>query len=521
MAEKTAYEKLKNIFAEISGLGEISSFLSKDAQTHMPKGARKTREWQMVSVGNAAQRLISDPRLAGLLDQAEANKESLPPEDRRNLALMRHDWIHNASLPDELAEEKINLDSQGENLHDEHYKSGDWSKMKPWYEHSFDVMRRVGAAKKDALGLESTYDALLDQFSPGITTATVERVFGELSRELPSMIKEALTLQKAAPAPLPLKGSFPKEKQMELNRRVATAMGFDIVERGRLDAIDGHPSSGGAPDDNWITVRIDELDFTSSLFAVIHESGHGMYEQGLPEKWRNQPAGTALGMAIHESQSRVMEVQAGITPEFISWISEQAINIFGDQPALEASNLRRLIQRANPSFIRVEADELTYPMHVALRFELEKAIIEGTLAVADLPQAWNDGIEQRLGIRPKSNAQGCMQDVHWPIGAIGYFPAYTLGDMLAAQLFHAAQKQYPDIRKNLAKGDFTQLRDWLRENVHSKGSLMTAEEMIFAATGEPLTARYYLNHLSERYLGRPFTPQSSAPQQSNGGCCPH
>ena len=503
---KQTYEDLKKTFADLDLLAQGSSILSKDAEVHMPAGAEKARVGQRVAIANAMQRLISDPKLADQLNEAEANAALLPQNDQRNLQLMRQWWLHEASLPANLAEEKARLDAEGEGLHVEHYKSGDWSKMKDWYEHSFNVMREVGAAKKDGLGVSSVYEALLDQFSPGMRVATVEKIFSDINKVLPDMIQQAVALQKSRPAPLPLKGPFPVEKQKILCERAITAMQFDF-NRGRFGVIKGHPSSGGAPDDTWFTVRCDENDFTSALYAAIHEAGHAVYDQTTPMEWRNQPAGGALGMAIHESQSRIMEVQAGITPEFIGWLSKQAIDVFGHDPSLEADNLRRLIQRTQPTLIRVEADEMTYPMHVILRFELEKAIIEGKMAVAELPEAWDDGMEKRLGIRPQNNAQGCMQDIHWPTGAIGYFPAYTLGDILAAQLFAKAQQQYPDIRKNLANGDFSLLRTWLRDNVHSKGSLLTAEDMILQATGEPLNAKYYLNHFSERYLGKPLGSQ--------------
>jgi len=500
-----AYEHLKKTFAEMDALGQASSILGKDAETHMPSGAEDARINQRIAISGAIQRMISDPQLAAQLDEAEAQADQLSPDDRRNLQLMRHGWIHEASLPADLAAEQARLEAEGDVLHTNNYKSGDWDKMKDWYQKSFDIMREVGASKKDALGVSSVYEALLDQFSPGMRVAVVEKAFADISKALPDMIQQAHAIQSAAPAPLPLKGPFSEEKQMILNNIASAALGFDF-KRGRLDAIKGHPSSGGAPDDNWITAQCYDDNFFPSFYSAVHESGHGLYEQTLPLSWRGQPAGQALGMAIHESQSRIMEVQAGITPEFIGWLSQQAQKVFGSDPSLTADNLQRLIQRTEPSFVRVDADEMTYPMHVILRFELEKAMIEGSLSVTDLPDAWSAGMEKKLGVRPSNNAQGCMQDIHWPTGTVGYFPAYTLGDMLAAQFFAAAQKQYPDIRKNLGKGDFTQLRGWLRDNVHSKGSLLSAEDMIINATGEPLNAQHYLNHFNQRYLNKAPQP---------------
>jgi carboxypeptidase Taq len=507
MTPQQAYENLKDRFAKMSKLGEAASLLHKDAETAMPSGGGEARVEQITALHTAAYDYISDPKTGEWLDRAEADLPKFPPEDARNIALMRRRWTHETALPPDLAKKYAEVGARGELLHTQHYKSGDWSKMKDWYKHSFDTAREVGEAKKSKLGVASAYEALVDSYSPGITVALIEREFKNLDTHLRPMIQEALELQKKAPAPVALSGTFAPAEQMMLNTATAKAIGFDFT-RGRLDGIKGHPSSGGGSDDNRITTRCEPDTFLPSLFASAHEVGHALYEQNLPRALRYQPVGESLGMAIHESQSMIMELQACMTPEFFGWLSAQSQKTFGrnGDPSLSADNLRRLVCRVEPSFIRVDADEMTYPMHVILRFELEKAIIEGRLDVKDLPQAWNDGMKKKLGIVPAGNEKGCMQDVHWPIGSQGYFPAYTLGGMGAAQFFAAANKARPDIKSEIARGNFTPLREWLRDNVHGKGSTVPADRLFIDATGEKLNARYYLDHLSTRYLGRPWSP---------------
>lgn len=498
----TAYEKLKDRFAQINNLENAASILGKDMETVMRPGSSQDRINQIVAIAGASHSLISDPRVADWLNDAESRAASLPDDhDRRNLALMRRIWAHRAGLPENLAQEKARLESEGQALHVMHYKTGNWAVMKDWYKHSFDVMRDIGALKKDLLGLNSVYDALLDEFSPGLNSADIAREFKVLDAELRVMIPQALQNQKAKPAPLALQGPFDSDLQMQLNQLMVSAAGFD-TNRGILHLIDGHPSCGGSSDDIRMTTRCDINDPLDSLYSAVHECGHALYGQNLPAAWRYQPAGDHLGMAVHESQSMIIQLQACMTTEFFQFVSEKLQIVFnraGD-PALSAQNLQALMWRATPSFIRVSADELTYPVHILLRHDLEKRMIENTLDVADLPDAWNDGMTQRLGITPPNPAQGCMQDVHWPTGSIGYFPAYTLGAMGAAQFFEAAKAAQPGLLPALGKGDFSLLKDWLVANVHSKGSLVSSEELFRQATGAPLNARAYMVHLRHRYL---------------------
>ncbi len=313
------------------------------------------------------------------------------------------------------------------------------------------------------------------------------------------MIRAAQERQARAEAPVAVAGPFPTAAQRQIGETLMRQLGFDF-SRGRLD-ISLHPFCGGATGDVRITTRYDEADFTRALMGVLHETGHALYEQGRPEPWLAQPVGDARGMVIHESQSLLIEMQAGRTRAFMTFLAPLVQAAFGaDDPALSADNLHRLYTRVAPGFIRVDADELTYPAHILLRFDLERAMIAGTLAVADLPAAFNAGLRDSLGLVVTDDALGCLQDIHWPSGGWGYFPTYTLGAVAAAQLFEAACRAAPEIHADLAGGDFSALVGWLRREVHGRGSLLDTDELLAAATGQPLSVEPYLAHLRARYL---------------------
>jgi carboxypeptidase Taq len=309
-----------------------------------------------------------------------------------------------------------------------------------------------------------------------------------------------LERQAALPPVQTLDGPFPVAAQRALGERLMRTVGFDF-ERGRLD-VSLHPFCGGASNDIRLTTRYDEADFTKALMGVLHETGHALYEQGRPQAWLAQPVGAARGMALHESQSLLVEMQAARSRPFLEFLAPLVRDAFGGSgPAWDADNLLRLYTRVAPGFIRVDADEVTYPAHVILRTRLERAMIAGDLAVAELPGAWNDGMTELLGITPPDDRRGCLQDIHWPSGGWGYFPTYTLGAAIAAQLFDAAGRAEPDLQPGLARGDFTPLVGWLRRSIHSQGSRLDSDALLTAATGRPLDPAVYRRHLERRYLG--------------------
>src|SRR5690606_33803945 len=307
-----------------------------------------------------------------------------------------------------------------------------------------------------------------DEFSPGLTRAHIDPVFATLGQRLPSLIHEAIEHQ-AHTAPLPIGGRFAPDKQRQLAVELMEAMGFPF-DRGRLDESE-HPFTGGAPGDIRITTRFSPTDLLSGLMGVLHETGHAMYDVGLPEAWRGQPVGRDRGMAVQESQSLLLEMLICRNRPFLEYLRPLLEKIGGvSGPEWEVENLYRLLTRVRRSLIRVDADEVTYTVHIVLRYELEKEILDGELKVKDVPEAWNERIHDRLGVRPANDAEGCLQDVHWAVGSFGYFPSYSIGAVIAGQLYEALRSERPNLDEEIAAGHFAGLFGWLQENIHHHGA---------------------------------------------------
>ncbi len=494
----TAYADLERRFARMAAIGNAMGILDWDQRTMMPDGALDGRAEQTATLAVIAHEMLTDPRVADLIAEAEADP-ALTPVQRANLREMRREHVQAVAVPADLVEALSKAASRCEMAWRGARPNSDFAALLPSLSELLALSRRSAEATGEALGLDP-YDALLDAHDPGSRAARIDALFDELAGFLPDLIGRALDRQAAEPVPVRPAGPFPVEAQRALGERLMRQVGFDFA-RGRLD-VSLHPFCGGADDDVRLTTRYDEADFTSALMGVLHETGHALYELGRPRDLRGQPAGRALGMAAHESQSLVVEMQACRSPEFIGWLAPIARDAFGGEgDAWAPANLRRLYTRVERGFIRVDADEVTYPAHVILRYRLERAMIGGDLAPADLPGAWSDGMRALLGVVPPDDRRGCLQDIHWPSGAFGYFPSYTLGAMAAAQLFDAACAADPDVRPALARGDFGPLVGWLGTHVHAKGSVPgSLDALLEEATGRPLDASMFRRHLERRYL---------------------
>jgi carboxypeptidase Taq len=342
------------------------------------------------------------------------------------------------------------------------------------------------------------YDALLDEFSPGMTTAEIDGIFTTIGRRLPSLIQEAIDLQAKHP-PLEITGRFATSKQRSLAIELMKTVGFPF-DRGRLDESE-HPFTGGIPGDVRITTRFSPSDPLTGLMGVLHETGHAMYDVGLPEAWRGQPVGRDRGMAMQESQSLLLEMLICRNRPFLRHLKplmEKAFGVTG--PEWEMENLYRLLTRVRRSLIRVDADEVTYPVHIMLRYELEQEILRGELKIRDLPEAWNARMADRLGVRPANDAEGCLQDVHWAVGSFGYFPSYVIGAVIAGQLYESLRADRPELDEEIAAGKFSGLFDWLRQNVHSLAASVSTPDLIRNATGKPLSAAAWLRYIEGKYL---------------------
>ncbi len=493
-----AYTSLTRLFGRLRALGDAAGVLGWDSQTLMPAGAAEGRAEQLATLRGLAHELLVAPATSDLLAAADSEALGLDAWQQANLREMRRMFAHASAVPGDLVEASSKATSRAEMAWREARANSDFAALLPHLREVLDLEREVGQAKGAALGL-APYDALLDQYDPGLRRARIDPLFATLRREIPDLIQAAKARQDASPAPAAIEGRFPVAAQRALGETLMRMVGFDFT-RGRLD-VSLHPFCGGATGDVRITTRYDEADFTRALMGVLHETGHAMYEQGRPAAWLHQPVGDARGMVMHESQSLLVEMQACRTREFLTCLAPRVREAFAqDGEALSADNLHRLYTRVEPGFIRVDADEITYPAHILLRYDLERAMIDGSLAVADLPGAFDAGMRELLGLEVPDDAHGCLQDIHWPSGAWGYFPTYTLGAVTAAQLFEAACAASPEILPGLAAGDFAPLVAWLRREVHAKGSFAETEDLIEAATGQPLGVEPYLAHLRRRYL---------------------
>lgn len=497
MRKPTAYARLEEIFRKANTLGDALSVLHWDMSTMMPEGGAAARGEQLALLKTLHHQFVTAPELPDLL--AEAEGQVTEPWERANLDEMRRAWVHAAAVPADLVEAIAKAESTCEMAWRQAKPAADFKAVLPHLETVLGLIRQMGAAKAEALGV-GIYDALLDPFEPGGSAAAIDRVFADLEAFLPGFIGEALEAQARRPAPRLPAGPFPAERQRALGLELMAALGFDF-DHGRLDT-SFHPFCGGYPGDVRITTRYDEADFTSAMMGVLHETGHALYEAGLPGgRWRHQPVAKARGMQIHESQSLLVEMQVCRSRDFMGWAAPRMRAAFdGQGPEWEADNLYRHGIQVERGFIRVDADEVTYPAHVIIRYGLERALVEGRMILADLPAAWNEGYRRLLGITPPDDRLGCLQDIHWYGGLWGYFPTYTLGAMSAAQLFDAARRQDPAIVPAIAAGDFRPLMAWLKANVHAKASSLSTTELLVEATGKPLDAEVFKAHLRERYL---------------------
>lgn len=465
----------------------------------MPVGGGQARGQAMATLSVLMHEMVTQTQVSDWI--AEAAQERLSAWQSANLREIGRVYREATCMPSDLVEAQQLATSKSEQAWRECRAANDWNTMKPLLAEVVNLSRREAEVRSSASDL-GLYDALLDTYEPDVRSAQLDEVFADLKSFLPPFLDQVLGSQ-AQEALLPVTGDFSIEKQRALGMQIMGSLGFDF-EHGRL-GVSHHPFCGGVPEDVRITTRYDTESFVSAIMAVIHETGHAMYEQGLPKDWTSQPVGNALSAGTHESQSLLMEMQACRTKEFMNFMTPLAQRSFlgteTNNPAWSADNIYKLYTRVEKGFIRVDADEVTYPLHVILRYEIEKDLIEGKIEVSDLPALWHEKMTRYLGVATENNyTDGLLQDVHWPAGLFGYFPTYTLGAMTAAQLFSSAREAFKGLAGELGQGNFENLLFWLRENVHSKGKFLSYNDLMMQATGETINASYFKNHLKERYL---------------------
>lgn len=494
---KNAYEELTEHFRRVGDLRHVYAISSWDEASMMPVGGGEARGEALATLGVVIHDLVADAKVGDWLDAC--SNLDLDDWQRANVVEMGREHNEMSCLPSDFVHRQTVVRSRCEQAWRFHRSENDWPAMQPLLEEVVGLAREEAAIRAEKTGLD-IYDAMLDTYEPGMRGVRLDELFDDLKAFLPGFVEEVLEKQKSAPL-IPLGDYFDVEKQRQLGLEVMKLLGFDF-DHGRLD-VSHHPFCGGVQEDVRITTRYTTDNFVESLMAVIHETGHAMYEQGRPVGWHGQPVSRARSSGMHESQSLMMEMQAGRSKEFLSFIApliRQIFEVADDAEAWSETNLRRLYTQVHRGLIRVDADELTYPLHVILRYEIERPLIEGRLEVRQIPGIWDEKMMTYLGRDTRGNFKdGCMQDVHWHASLFGYFPTYTLGAMMAAQQFAAVKKELPDVLDQIGGGDFTGLLGWLRTNIHGKGSLRTVDDTMIEATGASLNPAFFLSHLKHRY----------------------
>ena len=496
-----AYADLLQHHRDASLLSSTASLLGWDQEVMMPPNGLAHRSNQLAQLAQLIHERSTDPRIADWLSACEAD-ESLTADPRSdaavNLREWRRDYDRATKLPAELVVELSQTTSRAKAEWAEARKADDYARFAPWLDQIIGLSKR----QAECYGWPEEgepWDALADGYEAGMTAAYVAGVFTPLREKLVVLV-DRLMGSSTPPSNTFNELKLPIAEQEAFVRRVSAAVGFDY-RSGRLDT-SSHPfCSGTHHADIRLTTRFAEDNVNDALGSTLHETGHGLYEQGLPAEHLGPPRGSSVGLSIHESQSRLWENQVGRSRAFWTWCHPILVEHFGDAVAgLSADAVYAAANRVSPSLIRVEADEATYNLHIMIRFELERALLKGDLTAADLPSAWNEKYRDYLGVDVPSDAQGCLQDIHWSMGALGYFPTYTLGNLYSAQFFEAAAAELGNLPAMFAQGEFAPLLDWLRKNIHAPGNTYDSADLCEKVTGQPLTADPLLRHLEEKLL---------------------
>ncbi len=493
--QPTAYQQLVTIFTRIDRYEHLMALAGWDQAAMMPAGGNEARGAAMAELGVLIHNTLTDSTLAALMTAAKA--EALSDAEQASLREMIRQWEHANLLPASLVEAKTLAGSKCSHEWRTQRANNDWDGFLANFREVVRLSREEAELLSQHSGL-SPYEALMNKYEPGMKCAELDRIFSDVKQWLPSLIQQAMS-QQASDRLIPAQGPFCITAQRELGLEIMQLLGFDFAG-GRLD-VSHHPFCGGVPEDVRITTRYTEDDFTQSMMGIVHETGHARYEQNLPRDAVHLPVGRARSMAVHESQSLSFEMQLGRSPAFLALIKPLVQQHLGEQAAFSAANLAKIYTRVKPDFIRVDADELTYPAHVILRYEIERALIDGEIEPEQIPAMWDEKMQAYLGVDTQGNFKnGCLQDIHWTDGSFGYFPSYTLGAMYAAQFFATIRSQYPDLDQRIATGDLAPIFDWLKANVWTQASRWETGELIRRATGEALNPIHFRQHLESRYL---------------------
>jgi carboxypeptidase Taq len=487
-----AYQDLLRRVRGVMLLGSCGSLLGWDQQTYMPARGTAHRAEQLALLAGLAHAQFTAPELGELLATAQASPVGREPDAAVNLREIRRLYERATRVPGALVEAIARTTAQAQEIWIAARKASDFGRFRPWLEKIIGLKREEAAA----IGGGPMYDVLLDEYEPGATAAGLAALFAELAPALRDLVARIAASGRQPDASL-LQRTYPVAAQEAFGRTVAAAFGFDFGA-GRLDPTTHPFCSGIGPGDTRLTTRYNPQDFGDAFFSIVHETGHGLYDQGLDPERYGTPLGAPVSLGIHESQSRLWENFVGRSRAFWEhWLPQAAAAFPEALSGVPVDDFFFAVNDVRPSFIRVDADEATYNLHILLRFELEQSLLSGALAVADLPSAWAEGMRKNLGIVPPNDAQGCLQDIHWSGGSFGYFPTYTLGNLYAAQLFATAEKAL-DLPACFRRGEYRPLQEWLREKIYRQGQRYRAVDLVTQVSGAPPSPAFLLRHLRDK-----------------------
>lgn len=492
------YQSLKQRFKKLAQINHALTFLHWDQMVMMPPGGNAPRAKAIAELTSMYHELLTEAETGELLQRGA--EQAIDPVMARSIQEMTREYQHGVAVPADLVRAKSLAGSNCEHGWRSQRSDNDWQGFLKNFREVVRLAREEAQARFDFRQghFKTPYDALLDLYCTGDSSEFIGSIFSTLKDRLPDLVQQ-ITEKQRYESPPTLSGSYPISGQQQLSQELMHCLGFDF-NSGRID-VSAHPFSTGCRGDQRITTRFREEEFMEALLATAHETGHASYESGLPEEWDGLPIGQARNMCLHESQSLLFEKQLFFSRPFISFFISKIHKKLPSSERFDEATLWAAATRVRPSYIRVEADEVTYPLHVILRYEIESGLINGNLAPEDIPELWDLKMRSYLGLSTAGNYRdGCLQDIHWTDGSFGYFPSYTIGALNSAQLFFTIRKNFPTWKEKVAIGDISFVRTWLEAAVWSKGSSEDSQDIIFSATGSKTSADFLLQHIRERYL---------------------
>lgn len=489
-------KELKEIMGTLTDLGHASTLLGWDQEAYMPPGGVESRGRALATLGKMSQEIGTDEKVGKLIEALEPWAEEQDPDsdDARLIVVSRRAYDKAVKVPPEMVAERAMLSAEANAAWREARQKSDYSIFEPFMEKIIDFNQRYADLFKP---YDHPYDTLLDNFEPKMKTADVQKIFADIRPQQVELIEAVSNAEQVDDSVL--HKHYPEAEQLAMGEEISKAMGYDF-SRGRQDKVTHPFASNIGFGDQRITYRVDENFFNTYIFSIMHEAGHALYEQGIPKSLSRTSLYGGTSLAIHESQSRLWENLVGRSLPFWEWYYPKLQERFPEQTeGVSLKNFYKAINKVEPSFIRVEADEATYNLHIMLRLEIEIGLLEGTITVKDLPEVWNDKFEKYLGIRPRNDAEGCLQDVHWSFGYFGYFSTYALGNLVSSQLWEKINEDITDLDDKTRAGEFSELLTWLNEKVHAHGSKYYPQDLVQRVTGSKINGEPYIKYLNNKF----------------------